>query len=100
MGIGICVVANILTDFLSRGIERVERKWRDNLRAAEAAMDGEVHDKEEAARKYGHWNGFLFALGAYFFFIGIGVWFYRHYESCVCSYGETKKEGCIPGDQC
>lgn len=42
----------------------------------------------------------ILASAGFLFWILLGTVFFATYESCSCSYGRTRVEGCIEGDQC
>lgn len=93
--VGLCIIANLMTDFLNQGIELVGSAWRSKIRDFEASLDDEVSDADQAKRKYGERNNLIVSIGLYVFFIVIGVVFYSKFEACSCSYGESHKEGCV-----
>merc|ERR1719240_321138 len=59
-----------------------------------------IHDDEEAKKAFGKYNAALASAVPFVILVFGGMFFFRLFEPCVCSYGSRRIEGCVDGPEC
>jgi len=85
----------ILTDLLDKFVKTNQEILRAKLRKVQAAMVDDVVGEDGAKAAYGNMNELLSSFAIFAFFVVVGTVFYATYESCSCSHGVTRIDGCV-----
>lgn len=93
------LIGTILTDLMDKFVKTNQEVLRAKLRSVQAKLSDEVKDDEDAKKKFGTVNELVTSFFMFALFVALGTVFYATYESCSCSYGFTRIEGCVP-DKC
>lgn len=92
-------VLNIIIDYIQT---KANDRIREKLREAEISANEDISTPEQAAAKHSARNKLISSGGLFLAFLTFGAVFYRLYEPCTCSYGQSHVDGCIeyPVEKC